>query len=96
MQHFNIRFLTSDHCLDYLWQMHFASDACTACGLYDGFHKLPKRPAYQCECGNQVYLCLMHQFTSLRLVCVHGSSLSSLWPLLALVCQPSSSSALVA
>lgn len=55
MQQFNQQFPTSDHCLGYLWQMHFAANACTACGLYDGFHKLPKRPAYQCECGNQVY-----------------------------------------
>ncbi len=55
MQQFNTQFPTSDHCLDYLWQMHFAATACTACGLYDSFHKLPKRPAYQCECGNQVY-----------------------------------------
>ena len=55
MQQFNLKFPTSEHCLDYLWQMHFASNACTACGLYDGFHKLPNRPAYQCECGNQVY-----------------------------------------
>jgi len=23
--------------------------------MYDGFHKLPNRPAYQCQCGNQVY-----------------------------------------
>lgn len=55
MQQFNIQFPTSDHCLEYLWQMHFADQACTKCGLYDGFHKLPQRPAYQCECGAQVY-----------------------------------------
>jgi transposase len=23
--------------------------------MYDDFYKLPKRPAYQCECGNQLY-----------------------------------------
>ncbi len=55
MKQFNETFPTSDHCLDYLWQMHFASTACSRCGLYDGFHKLPNRPAYQCQCGNQVY-----------------------------------------
>lgn len=55
MKQFNEAFPTSDHCLDYLWQMHFAGLACTKCGLYDGFHKLPNRPAYQCQCGNQLY-----------------------------------------
>lgn len=55
LQQFNHRFPTSDSCLDYLWQMHFAGSACTSCGLYDGFHKLPNRPAYQCQCGAQVY-----------------------------------------
>ena len=55
MQEFNLKFPTSDHCLDYLWQMHFVAKACTTCGLYDGFHKLPNRPAYQCQCGAQVY-----------------------------------------
>ena len=35
--------------------MHFANVACTKCGMYDGFHKLPNRPAYQCQCGNQLY-----------------------------------------
>src|SRR5690606_30268953 len=28
---------------------------CEKCGLLEGFHKLPSRPAYQCQCGNQVY-----------------------------------------
>jgi transposase len=55
MQQFNQKFPTSDTCLDYLWQVHFTSEPCTACSLYDGFHKLPNRPAYQCLCGNQVY-----------------------------------------
>lgn len=55
MKQFNETFPTSDHCLDYLWQMHFTNVACTKCGLYDGFHKLPNRPAYQCQCGNQLY-----------------------------------------
>ncbi len=55
MQQFNLKFPTSGHCLDYLWEEHFAGKACTKCGLYDSFHKLPNRPAYQCECGNQLY-----------------------------------------
>lgn len=55
MKQFNEQFPTSDHCLDYLWQMHYATEPCKRCGLYNGFHKLPKRPAYQCECGSQVY-----------------------------------------
>jgi transposase len=55
MQEFNRKFPTSDHCLDYLWQMHYGSEPCHKCGLLDGFHKLPRRPAYQCECGNQIY-----------------------------------------
>lgn len=55
MQQFNQKFPTSESCLDYLWQMHFSTKPCNACGLYDGFHKLPNRPAYQCQCGNQLY-----------------------------------------
>ena len=55
IKQFNEKFPTSDHCLDYLWQIHFSDKACETCGLYDGFHKLPKRPAYQCQCGSQVY-----------------------------------------
>ena len=55
MQEFNLKFSTNDACLDYLWQIHFSDKACRECGLYDGFHKLPNRPAYQCQCGNQVY-----------------------------------------
>lgn len=55
MREFNQKFPTSDACLEYLWQMHYASKPCHKCGLVDAFHKLPKRPAYQCECGNQVY-----------------------------------------
>jgi len=52
---FNQQFPSSDDCLDYLWQIHFADQPCKACGLIDGFHKLPIRPAYQCQCGHQVY-----------------------------------------
>lgn len=55
IKQFNEQFPTSDHCLEYLWQMHFANEPCHVCGLIDSFHKLPKRPAYQCQCGNQVY-----------------------------------------
>jgi transposase len=55
IKQFNEQFPTSDHCLEYLWQMHFASEACHVCGLLDSFHKLPSRPAYQCQCGNQLY-----------------------------------------
>lgn len=55
MRKFNEMFPTSDHCLDYLWQMHYTGSPCHRCGLYDSFHKLPNRPAYQCECGNQLY-----------------------------------------
>ncbi|MGB4768451.1 MAG: IS1595 family transposase [Candidatus Saccharimonas sp.] len=55
MRQFNEKFITSDDCLDYLWQMHFADKPCHKCGLYDGFHKLPSRPAYQCQCGAQLY-----------------------------------------
>lgn len=55
MKQFNETFPTSDHCLDYIWRMHYANTACRKCGLYDGFHKLPNRPAYQCQCGNQLY-----------------------------------------
>ncbi|NBU33074.1 IS1595 family transposase [bacterium] len=55
IQEFKQKFPTSDSCLDYLWKMHFADKPCTACGLYDGFHKLPNRPAYQCQCGCQLY-----------------------------------------
>ncbi len=55
IQEFNQKFPTSDSCLDYLWEMHFADKPCTNCGLIEGFHKLPNRPAYQCQCGNQVY-----------------------------------------
>jgi transposase len=55
LSEFNTKFPTSDHCLDYLWQMHYASNPCIECAMYDGFHKLPNRPAYQCQCGNQVY-----------------------------------------
>jgi transposase len=55
MQEFNQKFPTSDSCLENLWKMHFADKACTICGLYDGFHKLPARPAYQCQCGSQLY-----------------------------------------
>ncbi len=54
MQEFNQKFPTSDACLDHLWQVHFTDKPCTACGLYDGFHKLSNRPAYQCQCGHQV------------------------------------------
>ncbi len=53
IKQFNEKFPTSDACLDYLWQIHFADKPCKRCGLLEGFHKLPKRPAYQCECGNQ-------------------------------------------
>ena len=55
MKEFNEKFPTSDHCLEYLWQIHYSTKPCERCGLYDGFHKLPKRPAYQCQCGAQVY-----------------------------------------
>ncbi len=55
MQEFNRKFPTSDSCLEYLWQMHYGNEPCHKCGLVDGYHKLPKRPAYQCECGNQLY-----------------------------------------
>lgn len=55
MQEFNQKFPTSDSCLEYLWQMHFEDKPCTNCGLYEGFHKLPGRPAYQCQCGAQLY-----------------------------------------
>ena len=55
MKEFNEKFPTSDHCLHYLWQIHFSGKPCEHCGLYDGFHKLPKRPAYQCQCGAQIY-----------------------------------------
>lgn len=55
MQEFNHKFPTSDSCLGYLWQMHFADKPCHTCGLYNGFHKLPGRPAYQCQCGAQLY-----------------------------------------
>ncbi len=55
MQEFNQKFPTSDSCLEYLWKMHFADKPCTTCGLLEGFHKLPNRPAYQCECGSQLY-----------------------------------------
>ncbi|HZJ34742.1 MAG TPA: hypothetical protein VFD55_01875 [Candidatus Angelobacter sp.] len=55
MKQFNEQFLTSDHCLDYIWQMHYADSPCEQCGLYQGFHKLPNRPAYQCQCGAQLY-----------------------------------------
>jgi hypothetical protein len=55
IKQFNEKFPTSDACLDYLWQIHFADKPCEKCGLLEGFHKLPKRPAYQCECGNQIY-----------------------------------------
>lgn len=55
IKQFNEKFPTSDACLDYLWRIHFADKPCERCGLLEGFHKLPKRPAYQCECGNQIY-----------------------------------------
>jgi transposase-like protein len=55
MKQFNEQFPISDHCLDYIWQMHYADQPCTTCGLYESFHKLPNRPAYQCQCGAQVY-----------------------------------------
>jgi transposase len=55
MQEFNRQFPSNDACLAYLWQMHFAGTPCTRCGLVDAFHKLPNRPAYQCECGAQIY-----------------------------------------
>jgi transposase len=55
IKQFNEMFPDSNACLDYLWQMHFADTACKKCGLYESFHKLPNRPAYQCQCGNQVY-----------------------------------------
>ncbi len=55
MKQFNEQFPTSDHCLDYIWQMHYADQPCNACGLYESFHKLPNRPAYQCQCGAQIY-----------------------------------------
>ena len=55
MQEFNQKFPTRDSCLEYLWQMHFANKPCIACGLYDGWHKLPSRPAYQCQGGAQFY-----------------------------------------
>lgn len=55
MTQFNEQFPTSDHCLDYLWQMHYSAKPCMTCGLIDGFHKLPNRPAYQCQCGAQIY-----------------------------------------
>jgi transposase len=55
MKQFNEQFPTSDHCLDYIWRMHYIDQPCTVCGLYESFHKLPNRPAYQCQCGAQVY-----------------------------------------
>jgi len=55
IQEFNRKFPTSDSCLDYLWMLHFSDKPCTTCGMYDGFHKLPNRPAYQCQCGAQIY-----------------------------------------
>jgi transposase len=55
MQEFNQKFPTSDACLEYLWEIHYSGKPCIACGLYDGFHKLPSRPAYQCQCGHQIY-----------------------------------------
>jgi transposase len=55
MKQFNEQFPTSDHCLGYVWQMHYTGRPCTNCGLYESFHKLPNRPAYQCQCGAQVY-----------------------------------------
>ncbi|HUD07034.1 MAG TPA: IS1595 family transposase [Candidatus Saccharimonadales bacterium] len=55
IQEFNQKFPNSEACLDYLWNIHFSDEPCKACGLYDGFHKLPGRPAYQCQCGNQLY-----------------------------------------
>ena len=55
IQEFNKKFPTSDSCLDYLWQIHYSNKPCTTCGMYDGSHKLPNRPAYQCQCGAQVY-----------------------------------------
>ncbi len=55
IKEFNQKFPTSEACLDYWWQIHFSDKACSRCGLVEGFHKLPKRPAYQCQCGAQVY-----------------------------------------
>jgi hypothetical protein len=55
LDQFNEQFPTSNSCLDHLWQVHFAYQSCKVCGLIGGFHKLPNRPAYQCQCGNQVY-----------------------------------------
>jgi len=47
IKQFNEKFPTSDACLDYLWQIHFADKPCEKCGLLEGFHKLPKRLAYE-------------------------------------------------
>lgn len=55
MKQSNEQFPTSDHCLDYIWQMHYTDQPCNVCGLSESFHKLPSRPAYQCQCGAQVY-----------------------------------------
>lgn len=55
IKQFNEKFPTSDACLDYLWQINCASKPCERCGLLESFHKLPNRPAYQCQCGNQTY-----------------------------------------
>ena len=55
IKQFNEQFPTSDHCLDYLWQMHFGGEPCHVCGLLESFHKIPNRKCYQCQCGNQVY-----------------------------------------
>lgn len=46
IKQFNEKFPTSDACLDYLWQIHFANKPCVKCGLLEGFHNLPKCPAH--------------------------------------------------
>ena len=49
------RFPNDDKCLDHLWLIRFGGDyKCPKCALLGKFHRVRKRPVYECQCGHQI------------------------------------------
>ncbi len=48
------RFPDDDKCLEHLWSVRFGAYTCPKCGLEDKFHRVKKRPVYECQCGYQI------------------------------------------
>ncbi len=48
------RFPNDDACLEHLWEVRFGSPTCPKCSKEGRFHRVKKRPVYECQCGHQI------------------------------------------